>query len=172
MEQLYQRYNRLLYSLACTMIADPSLAEDFVQEAFLSVWRYASSYSPQLGSVHNWLVSIERHCIIDYIRSLQRSSSPRYATWEELEEQELETTPDLWEEVWRLEQKAQVHTALNKLAPEQRLLIQLAFFQGWSYPEIAKMFRLPLGTVKGRIRRGLFLLKQELDPHLSFSQFG
>jgi RNA polymerase sigma factor (sigma-70 family) len=170
MEQLYQRYSRPLYALAYQLIADPSLAEDFVQETFISVWRHANSYSPQHGSVHNWLFSIQRHCVIDYIRSIQRRSTLKNATWEDFDQQELITTFDIWEEVWRLEQKTQVHTALNKLSPEQRLMIQLAYFQGWSYPEIAEKCRLPLGTVKGRIRRSLFLLKQELDQHLSLPQ--
>jgi RNA polymerase sigma-70 factor (ECF subfamily) len=163
MEQLYQRYSRPLYSLAYHMIADPFMAEDFVQEAFVAVWRHAGSYSPQQGSVHSWLFSIQRHCVIDYMRSLRRRSSLTSASWDEVEQYEPAAPFDVWEEIWRSEQKAQIQTALNKLSPEQWLVIQLAFFQGWSYPEIAKMCELPLGTVKGRIRRGLFLLRQELE---------
>src|SRR5436305_10449444 len=72
MEPLYQRYNRILYSLAYRMVADHQIAEDLLQDAFLSVWKRATSYSPQSGAVRSWLVSIIHHRTIDYLRGLRR----------------------------------------------------------------------------------------------------
>ena len=72
MEPLYQRYSRLLYSLAYRMVADHQIAEDLLQESFLSVWRRATSYSAEAGAVQSWLVSITHHRTIDYLRSMRR----------------------------------------------------------------------------------------------------
>src|SRR5207253_8321312 len=74
MEPLYQRYSRILYSLAYRMVADHQVAEDLLQDAFLSVWRRATSYSPQSGAVRSWLVSIVHHRTIDYLRAVRRRS--------------------------------------------------------------------------------------------------
>lgn len=163
MEQLYQRYSHLLYALACRMVADPSVAEDLVQEAWLAVWRYARSYDPQSGAVRSWLVSIVHHRTIDYLRGIRRRSPLKQVPWEEVELDERTACPDVWDEAWRSVQSAQVRIALMKLSPEQRHAIELAYLQGWTHTEIAQQCGLPLGTVKGRIRCGLLQLKRELE---------
>ena len=83
MEPLYLRYSRILYSLAYRMVADQQVAEDLLQDAFLSVWRRAISYSPQSGAVRSWLVSIIHHRTIDYLRGVRRRSAMKETTWEE-----------------------------------------------------------------------------------------
>src|SRR5258708_52065 len=96
MEPLYQRYSRILYSLAYRMVADHQVAEDLLQDAFLAVWRRATSYSPQSGAVRSWLVSIMHHRTIDYLRGVRRRSTLKEATLEEVEGDERTALPDVW----------------------------------------------------------------------------
>ena len=159
MEPLYERYNRVLFSLAYRMVADHQVAEDLLQDAFLSVWRRASSYSPQSGSVRSWLISIVHHRTIDYLRAVRRRAGLKEVTWEEVELDERTAFPDVWEEALRSVQSAQLRAALVNIPSEQRMVIELAYFQGWTHSEIAEGCEIPLGTVKARMRLGLSRLK-------------
>lgn len=163
MEPLYQRYSRILYSLAYRMVADHQIAEDLLQDAFLSVWRRATSYSPQSGAVRSWLVSIVHHRTIDYLRAVRRRSVLKEATWEEVDLDESVAFPDVWDEAWRSVQSSQVRAALMNIPTEQRMVIELAYFQGWTHTEIAEGCQIPLGTVKARMRLGLKRLKHALE---------
>jgi RNA polymerase sigma factor (sigma-70 family) len=163
MEPLYQRYSRILYSLAYRMVADHQIAEDLIQESFLSVWRRASSYSPQSGLVRSWLISIVHHRTIDYLRAVRRRSNLKETTWEEADLDEKAAFPDVWDEAWRSVQSAQVRSAMMKIPTEQRMVIELAYFQGWTHSEIAEGCQIPLGTVKARMRLGLLHLKRNLQ---------
>src|SRR5438477_3313560 len=163
MEPLYQRYSRILYSLVYRMVADHQVAEDLLQEAFLAVWRHATSYSPQSGAVRSWLVSIVHHRTIDYLRTVRRRSTMKQATWEEVELDERTAFPDVWDEAWRSVQSAQVRAALKNIPTEQRMVIELAYFSGWTHSEIAEGCQIPLGTVKARMRLGLSHLKRILE---------
>jgi RNA polymerase sigma-70 factor (ECF subfamily) len=162
MEPLYQRYNRILYSLAYRMVADHQVAEDLIQDAFLSVWRSATSYSPQSGAVRSWLVSIVHHRTIDYLRGVRRRSILKEMTWEEAELDDRTAFPDVWDEAWRSVQSSQVRAALMTIPTDQRMVIELAYFQGWTHTEIAQGCEIPLGTVKARMRLGLQHLKKAL----------
>lgn len=164
MEQLYKRYNRVFYSLAYYMVENQQVAEDLLQDSFIAVWRRATSYSPQSGAARSWLISIVHHRTIDYLRSVRRrSATMKEAPLEEIELDERVAFPDVWDCVWRSVQSTQVRTALMKLPPEQRLVIELAYFQGWTHTKIAEGLQLPLGTVKARMRLGLFHLKRILE---------
>ncbi len=162
MDLLYQRYSRTLYSLAYRMVNDRQTAEDLLQEVFLKVWRYATSYAPQLGSVSSWLTSIMRHRAIDYQRNARRHVLKNIPL-EESEQDLGGVFPDAWDEVWRSVQISLVRACLMRLPPEQRTVIELAYFEGRTHSEIAKMHRLPLGTVKARMRLGLQHLRRELE---------
>jgi len=162
MESLYQRYSRILYSLAYRMVADHQVAEDLLQDAFLAVWRRATSYSPQTGAVRNWLISILHHRTIDHLRRIRRHSTIQQAPLEEIELDGGIASPDVWDEAWQSVKSSQVRAALMKIPTEQRLVIELAYFQGWTHTEIAEGTQIPLGTVKARMRLGLIHLKQVL----------
>ncbi len=162
-ELLYQRYSGLLYSLVHRMVTDHHVAEDLLQDVFLAVWRRAATYAPCLGTVRSWLISMMRHRAIDYLRAARCRSILKTMSLEEIEGDERATFPDVWDEVWRLVQGAQVQAALSRIPAEQRKVIELAFFQGWTHSEIAEECQLPLGTVKGRMRSGLLHLKHELE---------
>jgi len=163
MEPLYHRYSGLLYTLAYRMLGERQAAEEVVQDAFLAVWQHTGSYSPQAGSVRYWLISIVRNRAIDYLRGMRRRSSWQVIPWEAGVWEENTALPDVWEEAWRSLQREKVREAVLHLPIEQRLVITLAFFRGWTHTEIAQRCHFPLGTVKARIRLGLLRLKQELE---------
>ena len=162
MDSLYQRYSRILYSLAYRMVADHQVAEDLLQDAFLAVWRRATTYSPQTGAARSWLISILHHRTIDYLRRVRRRSTIHEAPLEELELNEDIAYPDAWDAAWQSVKSSHVRAALMKIPAEQRLVIELAYFQGWTHAEIAKGTQIPLGTIKARMRLGLNHLKEIL----------
>jgi RNA polymerase sigma factor (sigma-70 family) len=163
MESLYQRYSRILYSLAYRLVADHQVAEDLLQDAFLAIWRRSTSYSPQTGAARSWLISILHHRAIDHLRRVRRRSTLQEAPLEEIALDETTAFPDVWEDVWRSVKSSQVRAALMKIPAEQRLVIELAYFQGWTHTEIAEGVQIPLGTVKARLRLGLIHLKHALE---------
>ena len=163
MEPLYQRYSRQLYSLAYAMVAEPQVAQNLTQETFLAVWRHASAYAPQAGAVRSWLLSILRHRTFDYLRALRRRSILQEVRWEQVEEDEQPILPDAWDEAWRSIPGSQVRAALMQIPLQQRSVIALAYFQGWTQSEIVQENGIPLGTVKARMRLGLLHLKQAFD---------
>lgn len=162
MDSLYQRYSRVLYSLAYRIVADRQTAEDLLQDAFISVWKRSTTFSPQSGAARNWLISIVHHRAIDHLRRVRRRSVIQEAPLAELDLNEATALPDVWDEAWRSVQSSQVRAALMKIPAEQRLVIELAYFQGWTHSEIAEGTQTPLGTVKARMRLGLQHLKRLL----------
>ena len=162
MEPLYERYSRILYSLVYRMVSDQQIAEDLIQDAFLSVWKRATSYSPQHGAVRSWLISIAHHRTIDYLRGVKRRSVLKEASWEEVERDERTAQPDAFEGAVQLIQSDLVRQALMQIPAEQRMVIELAYFQAWTQSEIAEGCQIPLGTVKARMRLGLQHLKHAL----------
>ncbi len=163
MDLLYQRYNRLLYSLAYRIVGDLRVSEDLVQEVFLAAWQHALCYTAQKASVSSWLTSIMRHRAYDYLRKIHRRPTSQEVSWE-ADEQDVSTgSPDLWDEAWRSIQGALVRECLLRLRPEQHEMIELAFFEGLTQSEIATTCQLPLGTVKARIRLAMQHLKRELE---------
>jgi RNA polymerase sigma factor (sigma-70 family) len=162
MESLYQRYSRSLYALVYRMIANQQVAEELLQDVFLAVWRSAASYSPHISTVRNWLFSITHHRTIDYLRRLRCQSTVQEVLLEEIELHESIVSPDTWDEAWRSVKSSHVQAALMMIPPEQRMVIKLAYFQGYTHTEIAEGMHIPLGTVKGRMRLGLTHLKRVL----------
>jgi len=165
LEELYARYGRLAFALAVRITSAPEIAEEVVQEAFLAVWRGAGSYQAGRSSVRTWLLSITHHRAIDAVR--RRAARVQQAPLEEAMALGDPSVTDVWAEVARSLDAAQVRRALRALPAEQRESIELAYFQGLSYPEIAERMNVPLGTVKSRLRLGLARLRallQEAAP--------
>ncbi len=162
MEPLYDRYNRILYTIAYRMVSDSQIAEDLLQEVFMAVFKRADSYSAQTGTVRSWLISIVHHRTIDYLRTVKRRSILKQAEWEEVDRDENTAQPDAWEGAWNSIQAQHIQAALNMLPPEQSLVIKLAYFQGWTHAEIAEKYGIPLGTVKARMRLGIKHLRDIL----------
>lgn len=163
LELLYERHGRLAYALAYRLLHDAQAAEDIVQEAFLAAWRKAGTYNTRQGSVYNWLQSIVRHRAIDRLRSASNRKQLCSPLDAEIEQHTFCTEPDACEQVWHSEQRRLVLAALAQIPAEQRQVIDLAYFDGYTHAEIAEMLHLPPGTVKGRIRLGLQKLKVLLE---------
>jgi RNA polymerase sigma-70 factor (ECF subfamily) len=162
LQDLYDRYRTMAYSIALRITADPSLAEDVVQDAFLGVWRNASRYVQGRGSVKTWLLSIVHHRAIDAIR--RRKATTALPEREDTPPPSL-TLPDLWGEVAGNLDRVEIASALARLSDVQREAIELAYWGGLTQQEIAARTATPLGTVKSRVRLGLLALRHALtDP--------
>ena len=168
LEKLYERYRHYAYSLAYRILSDSFLAEDIVQDAFLTLWHKAHFYHEQQGSVKTWLQAIVRNRAIDKLRS---STYRNYQCTHLQEVNELDLSnsePEMWEQVWEYERSASIRKALAQLPPEQYQVIELSYFYGYTHAEIARQQQISLGTVKGRMRLGLKkikLLLQESSIH-------
>jgi RNA polymerase sigma factor (sigma-70 family) len=160
LETLYDRYHTMAYSLALRITTETGMAEDVVQDSFLGVWRNASRYAEDKGSVRGWLLAIVRHRAIDAIRR-QRVGVALDAETDAPLPAAL-TLPDIWPEVAGRLDAEQVRRALVALPPAQREAIELAYFDGLTQREIAERTTAPLGTVKSRMRLGLVTLRQNL----------
>jgi RNA polymerase sigma-70 factor (ECF subfamily) len=157
---LYDRHSRAAYSLAYRMMNGRQAAEDLAQDAFLKVWRAATSYRADRGGVRTWILSIVHNRGIDQLRS---SASRRRV------QDRVEATTDRWQpseafaETWRNSQREQVGEALDTVPPEQLKILALAYFSGYTHMEIAENLDVPLGTVKGRMRLGLKKLRDHFE---------
>jgi RNA polymerase sigma-70 factor (ECF subfamily) len=159
LQDLYDRYRTMAYSIALRITTDPSLAEDVVQDAFLGVWRNASRYLESRGSVKTWLLSIVHHRAIDAIR--RRRPTTTLPEREDTPPSSL-TLPDIWAEVAGNLDRVEIATAMATLTDVQREAIELAYWGGLTQQEIAARTAAPLGTVKSRVRLGLLALRQAL----------
>ena len=163
---LFDRYHQLALNLAWRVLNERPEAEDVVQEVFLQLWRDAASYNEARGSVSTWIVTIARSRAIDKLRSrkARRIADPS------VENQELddvaEQIPDRTAGQEDLDRRLLVKKAFGSLTVEQRVVIEMAYYEGMSQSEIAEALREPLGTVKTRIRSGLIKLKQAVGPGL------
>lgn len=162
---LHDRHARVLYSLIHRIVRDAAEAEDVLQEVFLRVWEKAESYDPMLGSPMAWLVRIARNRAIDRVRA-RRARPATQPVDETVDQQAIDTVaaPASPERVTRgSEEQRALMNALARLAPEQRVLIEQAFFMGYTQSELAERFGLPLGTVKTRIRTGMLAMREHLQ---------
>ena len=164
---LYDRYGDLVYSTALRIVRDVQLAQDMVQEIFLKIWRKPESYVAERGRFATWLISIARNRAVDEIRSRKRRYRHETASPEQ-QGRELPASdqddPALTAEL--ADQRRLVLAALAELPPEQRRVIELAYFGGLTQQEIAQRLSQPLGTVKTRIRLGMQKLRVALAPTL------
>lgn len=159
LELLYDRHRVLAYSLALRSLSSPSDAEDVVQEAFLNVWRAATTYHPGRSTPRSWILSIVHHRAIDKLRGRKSRVQPVA-----LEEgMNVPDSTDVWREVANNLNGEDVRQALQALPAEQRETIELAYFQGYTQSQISDLMDVPLGTVKGRMRIGLHKLRALLE---------
>jgi RNA polymerase sigma-70 factor (ECF subfamily) len=158
---LYDRYATVLYSLALKILRESEPAQDVVHEAFLTAWRKAAMYNETRGNVATWLVVLCRNLAIDQYRTKMRLVSRRV---------ELDVAADYLASkeddpamaAVAADDVRQLREALVKLPPEQKQIIDMAYFQGMSQSEIAAATQTPLGTVKTRTRQALLKLREAL----------
>jgi RNA polymerase sigma-70 factor, ECF subfamily len=157
-EALYRRYSRSVFGLALRRLGDRMTAEDAVQETFAAIWRSARTYKPERGAGAPWLYAVARNAIVD--RSRGRSEppgeGPELPSDEPSPAERAETSYTAW----------RVHRALESIGPNEREVIELAYYGGLSQSEVADYLNIPLGTVKTRTRAGLSHLADLLEGEL------
>ncbi len=161
--ELYDRYSRLVYSVALGILGEPDRAEDVTQEVFERVWEKAQTYSPAEGKVVNWLASIARHRAIDLYRHARSHRETMEISWQEAESIALTDGNNTEWEAYLEERQEVIRRAVAKLPEDQRQALGMAFFLGYSHQEIADILHEPLGTVKTRIRLAMQKLRAVLS---------
>ncbi len=162
-EVIFDRHSGPAFSLAYRMCGRRAMAEDVVQEAFVSLWRSGARYDPRRGSVRNWVLGVVHNRAIDaFRRGVVREG--RDVSDEGLAER-LPAEEETATEVARRDEARHVRAKLQELPAEQRQVVELAYFGGFSHTQIAEMLHLPAGTVKGRMRLALTKMRIALgDP--------
>lgn len=161
-ETIYERHSTVAFSLAYRICGARAAAEEVAQEAFLSVWRSGGRYDRTRGSVRSWLLGIVHHRAIDALRSstaheLRRSQDEQAGAGVEAPERtEIEAA--------RREQARSLRTLVEQLPTDQRRVVELAYFGGFTHEEIARALDQPLGTVKGRMRLALEKMRVGIGP--------
>ncbi|HBB35528.1 MAG TPA: hypothetical protein DDZ80_16845 [Cyanobacteria bacterium UBA8803] len=162
LSELYDRYARVLHALSFKILGSVEEAEEVVLDVFSQVWRTAKSYKPSRGRVDAWLFAIARSRALDRLRVLQRLARSATASVDAaLMQPSLLSNPE--EDLLITERRVQVLAALELLPPEQRQVVELAYYKGLTHVEIAAHTGKSLGTVKTRIRLGLEKLRSALE---------
>jgi RNA polymerase sigma-70 factor (ECF subfamily) len=160
-EILHDRHAGVAFSLAYRICGDRASAEDAYQDAMLSVWRSAERYRPHLGSVRSWILTLVHHRAIDLVRRRARVDGPLVAA--ELAAEAPASEPGTEALAFERADRAGLRTALDGLPADQRQIVGLAYYGGFSQAEIAATLELPLGTVKSRMRLGLDKLRRSAE---------
>jgi RNA polymerase sigma-70 factor, ECF subfamily len=161
LDLLYDRYSKLVYSTALQILNNVEEAEEVTQETFLRFWQRSEIYQPQRGSLSTFLITMSRSRSLDRLRS-QKSNQQKVQRIQTFFDDVLNYNPPL-EFVTVEERSNMVQEALKQLSPEDRQLLETAYYGGLSQSEIAKRDGIPLGTVKSRARQALKKLRTALN---------
>ena len=153
---LYDNYSSALYGIIYPIVNDVELANDVLQEVFINIWRKIESYDSSKGRLFTWMLNIARNASIDVLRSKSYQNSQK--------NQSLMDTVN-WNSSLQMQQTDTIglYKLLEKLKEEQRVLVDLAYFKGYTHEEIAEIEGIPLGTVKTRIRNALIQLRNIMN---------
>jgi RNA polymerase sigma-70 factor, ECF subfamily len=152
MASLFDRYSKMVYSVALRVLRDPASAEDVLQEIFMQVWRNPDGLIATRGSLGGWLAVVSRNRSIDTLRRKRPS--------EQVDDMTLASPYNLADEAERNSMMQKARGVIHLLPTEQRKTLEMAFFDGLTHSEIAEMTGDPLGTVKTRIRSALTTLRK------------
>jgi len=155
---LYDQTSPMVNGLLLRILERPEDAEEVMLDVYMKAWKYAARYTDQRGSVPAWLMIMARNAAIDRIR--QKRAQPKMLTFEPAvtpEPAAVDASPE--EQTSERERRRRVQQVLRELPPEQREVVELAFFGGLTHAELAERLREPLGTIKSRIRMGLIRLR-------------
>jgi RNA polymerase sigma-70 factor (ECF subfamily) len=159
--ELYDRQGRVAYGLAYRVLRDQRLAEDAVQEAFLAVWRTASTYRAERAKASTWILTLVHRRAVDLVRREERRKAEPLVHDERGSLAASESGAD--EAAWLRFERERLQSALGQLPDAQREAIELAYYGGYSQSELAERLGVPLGTVKSRMFAGLARLRELLD---------
>jgi RNA polymerase sigma-70 factor (ECF subfamily) len=156
--ELYDRHGRVAFGLALRVLRDRNLAEDAVQEAFLTMWRTAGRFVPERSKASTWILMLVHRRAVDTVRREARRAVEPLEPGDEGSTEE--TAQD---EAWLSLERARVREALLTLPDPQREAIELAFYAGFTQSELAERLGVPLGTIKSRVFTGLARLREQLE---------
>jgi RNA polymerase sigma-70 factor (ECF subfamily) len=165
--ELYDRYSPLVFSLVVRIVKETAEAEDVLQEIFFTIWNKATLFNEEKGSVYTWIVTIARRKAIDRLRSKELVNRG-----ERMDEELVGAIPDAAYMANPLnaaigtEYEAMLRSAMELLSDQQRTVIELSYYEGYTQEQISKRLNLPLGTVKTRMRQGLMKLRENLEGRL------
>ncbi len=159
--ELYSRFSQIVFNLVYRILKDRQEAEEVVQEIFLQVWNKAGSYDADRGALSTWIINISRNKSIDRLRKLGHRSQDT-----EINEERLNSKYDFSRIIENREERRKVlQEALDTLPEEQRIAIEMVYFEGFTHEETARKLSEPVGTIKTRIRLGVMKLKQKTAPY-------
>ena len=161
MADMYDRYGRVTYSLILRIVRNTGAAEDLVQETFLRVWNRVHAFDAKRGALGAWILAVARNRAIDYVRSVEGRMTQSASEFDELENPG--AFADFEQNILNIDRVRLVRDALNKLNPNQREVIEMAYYEGLSQSEMAERMKQPLGTVKTWARSALKLLRDQLE---------
>jgi len=165
-EDLYSRYANILYASALKFVKEDADAQDVVQDVFIQIWDKAKLYDPAKGKPLTWALTLTRNRAIDRIRAIQRRTRLRDEFEQETFVDESAGVREALSGVDASEKGQILRKAVSQLSPQQKKVIELAYFGGLTQTEIAEKLGEPLGTVKARARRGLLKLKELLGDQI------
>ena len=160
MGELYDRYSRLVFSLIYRVVRNQSVAEDLVQETFIRVWNRIQAFDHQRGALGSWILTVARNRSIDYLRSVDGRMAASSLEVDKMEHPAMFS--NLEGEIMNMDRVRSLKVAFEKLDPNQRLVLELAYFEGMSQTEMAGKLQKPLGTVKTWVRSALKTLREEM----------
>jgi len=155
--ELYDRFGRVAYGLARRILRDEALAEDAVQDAFLTAWRRADTFMPERSKASTWLLTLVHRRAVDLVRREERR---RAEPIDESTEIPTDTTAE--DVAWLRFERERVQAALRQLPDQQREALELAYYGGFTQSELAERLGQPLGTIKSRMFMGLARLRELL----------
>ena len=160
MSDLYDRYARVAYSLIVRIVRNTAVAEDLVQETFLRVWHRAHSFDADKGALGAWLLTVARNRAIDHLRSVDGRMEVNATSLTHLEKPAWFASLD--PKALAMDRVRRLQAAFQKLTPQQRQVIEMAYYEGMSQTEMAERLNQPLGTVKTWTRSALKILRDDL----------
>ncbi len=160
MGELYDRYGKLAFSVIYRIVRNQSTAEDLLQETFLRVWNRVQAFDQDKGALGPWILTVARNRAIDYLRSLDGRMAKSSLDIEKMESPRVFN--DLETQIFDKDRMQNLRGAFDKLNPNQRMVIELAYFEGLSQTEMADRMKQPLGTVKTWVRGALKALRDEI----------
>jgi RNA polymerase sigma factor (sigma-70 family) len=171
-DDLYQRFRRPAFALARRILADDSLAEDVLQDVFVTVWRDPAAFDRARGTVASWLLAMVHHKAVDAVRREESHRRRQARAQDELVLSAPTAARDVEDEAFSRVESEQVRVALRVLPSLQREALTLAYYGGYTQREVAALTGAPLGTVKTRMLAGMRKLKEELGDRLGGRSLG
>jgi RNA polymerase sigma-70 factor (ECF subfamily) len=156
MATLFDRYSKIVYSIALRVLSDPASAEDVLQEVFMQMWRTPDSYTAVAGSLGGWLAVLSRNRSVDALH--------RKRPAQQIDRIGLASPTDLSSEAERNRIAERARTLLHRLPSEQRKTLEMAFFDGLTHSEIAEMTGNPVAIVKSTLRNALLTMRETFQP--------